>query len=402
MRLAITAAAVAAALLLLAARPSDAAAGPLSCGATITRDTTLHADLSCAGTALRIGADRVALDLDGHVVESVCTEADCSASIGIDNSGGYDRVRITDGSVRGVQYGILLVDAGRNRLLRLDVSGGGYERAASSAIRLEESNRNRVAGSDLDGGDPGLQLSGSSRNVIVHNSIAAGIDIHNGDGVRIEDGSSRNRIEDNEISGLWLGVVAAGSNRNLIASNDVSAYADALVVGRSARTRIADNELDSSQGRSIYATAVTRSEIVANGDGAILIDGDRNVVARNRASGGPFASVALEVAGGERNVIRRNLARYGYLDAEILVRAAATRALLAGNTATGAPQSEPIADADGIRVEAAGTIIRRNRAIDNADLGIDAVPGVIDGGGNRAGGNLNPLQCVNVVCGPIG
>jgi hypothetical protein len=34
----------------------------------------------------------------------------------------------------------------------------------------------------------------------------------------------------------------------------------------------------------------------------------------------------------------------------------------------------------------------------NADLGIEAVPGVIDGGGNKAGGNRNPLQCSNVFC----
>jgi hypothetical protein len=39
-----------------------------------------------------------------------------------------------------------------------------------------------------------------------------------------------------------------------------------------------------------------------------------------------------------------------------------------------------------------------NRANNNADLGIQAVPGVIDGGGNTAFGNGNPLQCLNVVC----
>jgi hypothetical protein len=39
-----------------------------------------------------------------------------------------------------------------------------------------------------------------------------------------------------------------------------------------------------------------------------------------------------------------------------------------------------------------------NTANDNVDFGIEAVPGVIDGGGNRAFGNGNPLQCLNVVC----
>jgi len=38
------------------------------------------------------------------------------------------------------------------------------------------------------------------------------------------------------------------------------------------------------------------------------------------------------------------------------------------------------------------------RASQNVDLGIEAVVGVIDGGGNRAFGNGNPLRCVNVTC----
>ena len=40
----------------------------------------------------------------------------------------------------------------------------------------------------------------------------------------------------------------------------------------------------------------------------------------------------------------------------------------------------------------------RNTANDNRDLGIEAVPGVIDGGGNRASGNGNVLQCTSVAC----
>jgi uncharacterized membrane protein len=31
-------------------------------------------------------------------------------------------------------------------------------------------------------------------------------------------------------------------------------------------------------------------------------------------------------------------------------------------------------------------------------FGIEAVPGVTDGGGNKASGNGNPLQCLNVFC----
>jgi hypothetical protein len=42
--------------------------------------------------------------------------------------------------------------------------------------------------------------------------------------------------------------------------------------------------------------------------------------------------------------------------------------------------------------------LRGNITDDNTDLGIEAVDGVIDGGGNRASGNGDPRQCVGVAC----
>jgi hypothetical protein len=56
-------------------------------------------------------------------------------------------------------------------------------------------------------------------------------------------------------------------------------------------------------------------------------------------------------------------------------------------------------DDDRIDVDAPGTRLRGNNATNNHDLGIEAVPGVVDAGGNTASGNGNPLQCTNVFCG---
>jgi hypothetical protein len=52
----------------------------------------------------------------------------------------------------------------------------------------------------------------------------------------------------------------------------------------------------------------------------------------------------------------------------------------------------------GILVGSPSTTLTRNQARHNHDLGIEAVEGVIDGGGNRASGNGDPRQCVNVKC----
>ncbi len=68
------------------------------------------------------------------------------------------------------------------------------------------------------------------------------------------------------------------------------------------------------------------------------------------------------------------------------------RSLLKRNVAKGAED-------DGFDIGSRSTTLTRNRAVNNGDLGIEAVPGVNDGGGNRAHGNGDPLQCTNVVCG---
>jgi hypothetical protein len=49
-------------------------------------------------------------------------------------------------------------------------------------------------------------------------------------------------------------------------------------------------------------------------------------------------------------------------------------------------------------VDAPLTALAHNRADANADLGIDAVRGVRDEGGNRAQANRDPRQCTGVVC----
>ena len=53
---------------------------------------------------------------------------------------------------------------------------------------------------------------------------------------------------------------------------------------------------------------------------------------------------------------------------------------------------------DGIDVDTPDTTLTANKAIRNVDLGIEAVEGVVDGGGNRAFGNGDALQCLNVAC----
>jgi parallel beta-helix repeat protein len=68
-----------------------------------------------------------------------------------------------------------------------------------------------------------------------------------------------------------------------------------------------------------------------------------------------------------------------------------------GNITLDDNRSDDNAD-DGIDIEGPGNTLTRNSAFRNFDYGIEAAPGTIDGGKNKARHNGNPAQCVGVIC----
>jgi hypothetical protein len=77
---------------------------------------------------------------------------------------------------------------------------------------------------------------------------------------------------------------------------------------------------------------------------------------------------------------------------ELLVELTATDSLLEQNLSIGARD-------DGIDVDNAAATLTRNAATRSHDLGIEAVPGLTEGGGSKADRDGNPAQCTNVTCG---
>jgi len=163
--------------------------------------------------------------------------------------------------------------------------------------------------------------------------------------------------------------------------------------------------------------------VVRNGDG-IVLSGSGNRIARNHIVNsrgcGDECGVGISLEDGNGNLITGNVVRHsrdtgirlltfvrsqhlrdnvvrnnrvrGAGRYALMVGPSATRALLKGNRVSRAGD-------DGIHVESPTAKLTRNHARRNGDLGIAAPAGVIDGGGNTAGGNGNPLQCLNVFCG---
>ena len=380
---------------LLAWAPGTASAQALTCGAVITHDTTLENDLTdCPGDGLVIGADGVTLDLNGHLVAGSPCDTGCATDTGIDNTGGYDQVRIVNGTVQGFEQLIGLVGAHENTLAGLTV--GGFPVSTSFiGISLSHSHDNALERITAAGGAPAVSLSASDRNTITDSSIDGGVSIRVGRSITLADGSDANQIERSRLDGEE-GAAIYDSTDNRLVRNRINGGSDAVGLAGAHRTVIGHNTLTSSGNGAITLVMYSDSDenVIRDNDmpsNGMWIRGDHNEIVRNDAVGRfPFYDQSvIEVFAGAGNVLLSNRARGGADD--IAVRANATGTLVQGNVVTAAED-------DGIDVDAPGTVVRANSADDNGDLGIEAAEGVIDGGGNRASGNGNLLQCVNVVC----
>jgi hypothetical protein len=93
--------------------------------------------------------------------------------------------------------------------------------------------------------------------------------------------------------------------------------------------------------------------------------------------------------GGVDNIVRRNLVRGS--DGDGFRLNLKGTGVLRHNVASGSKD-------DGFDVESRSTRLAKNRATHNADLGIHAVRGVIDGGGNVARHNGDRRQCTHIAC----
>jgi large repetitive protein len=354
---------------------SRAQATHVTCGATITVDTTLDSDLvDCPNNGIVIGADDITLDLNGHMIEGdgepfePCPE-DEICDVGLVNDG-HDGITVRNGSVREFAVGVLVLRARHNRVL--DVSSTtnvffGFVVADSARSLVRDSSGSRNLAPDGDG----MGVFGSHDIRIVDNSFG-----HNPLGLHVAD-SADNVIRGNLFSrNSGTGILMEG-DRNQVRRNRCVRNEACIGVANGNRNVIARNR--------------SRGDL-----GGIGLDKGRgNVVARNVVRGARFQGIYLGIQnppiGGGDNVVRRNRVRGSDHDG-FRVREKDDHSLLRRNIAKRNGD-------DGFDVGSPSTKLTSNRAVRNTDLGIEAVLGVIDGGGNRASGNGDPRQCSHILCG---
>jgi parallel beta-helix repeat protein len=361
---------------LVALGGAEAAGKQPQCGEVITTDTTLHKDLvNCPNNGIIIGADNITLDLNGHVIDSdgtpfsACHPRKEVCDVGVVNDG-HDRVTVMHGSVHQFAGGVG-TGGDQNRLL--DVSA----------------SRNRFYGLGL------FSVAGG----LVKNSSGIGSLAPEGDGmilfrshdVRIFSNAFRNNHHvgivspesaDNSVKGNLFsrnddeGFLMEGGKRNRLRANHFVRNGGGITLGPGTRNVIANNHL--SRG----------------GDGIRIEKGHGNLVADNIVAHARRAGIRLGISnpllGGADNLVRGNVVKGSRVDG-FLVNKKDDHSLLKRNVAKGAGD-------DGFDIESRTTRLTKNRAVRNHDLGIEAVRGVNDGGGNVAHHNGDPRQCTNIAC----
>jgi parallel beta-helix repeat protein len=387
--------------------PAEARA-PLSCGTTITADTTLHHDLvDCPDTGLVVGADDIVLDLNGHTIDGDgrpvgnCP-ADHDCDLGVDNSSGHRGLTVEGGSVRQFGRGILLTGAANNRVIDIDASrntdfGIVVGQSWGTLIEMNTMTSNGISG---------LVVSDSPLTRIRHNTVSGS----HGYAMalfRVDDGAvSRNRMHRNDHGVLCDACARDAISRNVITHSGGSS----IDIGNGAAdNRIQHNRL-TDNGDGIIVTngdhnLISRNTVTGTGFfgfpdtggfGLILDGSSRTTIDRNRITGGRGPAVLVtsldSPAPSRDNVVSRNAVNSRLVDG-IVVDNGATGNLVLGNKAWDNGD-------DGIDVDAPATTLSRNIADHNQDLGIEAAPGTHDGGRNRAADNGNPAQCTGVTCQP--
>jgi virginiamycin B lyase len=346
------------------------------CGDTITADTTLHHDLvNCPNNGIVIGADNITLNLNGHTIDgdgapfSGCHPRREVCDVGVVNDG-HARLTVTHGSVRGFHGG---VGAGGNDNRLVDVSA----------------RRNRFYGLGIFG------VAGG----VVRNSSGIGSFAREGDGMILFGSHGVRVVHSSFRKNAHVGIVSPDSTGNSIKGNLFSRNGDeGFLMEGGKRNRLRRNRFVRNGGGITLGpgshNVITRNRVSHGHDGIRIEKGHGNLVAHNRVSHARRAGIRLGIShpffGGAHNLVRRNVVRNSRVDG-FLVNAKDDHSRLKRNVAKRAGD-------DGFDIQSHSAKLARNHALRNGDLGIQAVRGVNDGGGNVARDNGDPRQCTNIAC----
>lgn len=326
---------MAAALVMLL--PGDPAIGShVHCGQVIDKTTRLDADLlDCPGNGVVIGADNIVLNLAGHTIDGT------GSGQGVDNSGGFDHVRITGGTVKDFETGVVASESSYVRITKLAITTSG------TSIRAWDCAHATIAQNDVSGvaevlGYPpnvyyrgsGITVLHSNHTLVVDNRVRAEyrpIFVIGEDDV----------VKGNLVRESWFGMVIVGANRPIIERNEMLGIRnDALLVSSSRAGVISGNQAAHSEGAAINLSDTDATLVQDNA--SVSTDGigiyrsyptgggsDENRIERNTITEGG----GIDIGANDTTVIK-NTIRGGSGPASLGpgINVAADRQVIRGNT----------------------------------------------------------------------
>ena len=427
------------------------------CGKRITQSIKLLNDLGdCLWDGLVVAADGITIDLNGHRIDGTGVAA------GIRNDG-FDSVTVTNGTIVEFDYGVAL-NAGTTSNIVDSVTvqttqEGGMvlglppwqnnptDPAPAPPPPTFKSNvsGNTLRNNSIFANDQGLWLTNETKDTVISGNAIAG---NSNEGIWIER-SSGNRVVDNDVErSSKHGIAIQGSNGNTVVDNRVLENGGGILVGAtdagatvglpSHDNVIERNTLDETSGNAIELTGVQAAPVTGNQvidnvahrsngtgielyhanesllrgndvrtnkTGIVLANSSENRLEYNDAS--ESGANGIEIANlSHNNVLLRNTSGNNdgvgiYVGDE--VGAGSGTVIERNNTSNNKGY--------GIHVPKVSHTITGNTANDNGTWGIWASEGSnnrvnVDGGGNKAQGNLGPLnpldlkplQCFSVRC----
>lgn len=356
----------------IAIAAGDAHAANELCGQTITQSVTLTADQACTGDGLVVVGDGITIDLGGFTLSG---DGD-PGNDGVDVTGaGSGSVVIKNGTIRNFRVGIathgmapklvkvskvalrgnvdsgLDVTADQIVIDKSAVTGNGFGlRTTGTTVKI---NATTVAGS-ISGG-----INVRANTLTVTKALVMG---NGGRGFELSLGGSKVVIKSSQFLrngdiGLLIAEATTTPGAILIAKN--------RVIGNGSTGVSLSGGDDASH---LVPVTVSGNLITGNAGHGVLVgsESDDTVVAGNRVVG--------NAAGG------------------VAVASSAARVLVKGNTIVGN-------DIAGIGTESTDATLAKN-VLNANDVAILAPFGAIDGGGNKARGNLDDSCSASIACPP--
>jgi hypothetical protein len=239
----------------------------LSCGQTITSNTTLTADLvGCPGSGLVVRTSGVTIDLNGYTVGG----SNATDSIGIDVQSAQN-VTVRNGHVRNFATGVHLASAQNTSLVGLDVQHGftGISIEIASALVDASSMTHNSSGIVISGAVAHVQRSNISDNSFV--------------GVAATPGDTGTVIERNMIArngnatgfaGVWVQSDGVRLSRNMLLGNSVGVIAGLFFNDSPSHVVISGNMFSSNVRDGLAARGFTSTDIQVTGNYATANGGN--------------------------------------------------------------------------------------------------------------------------------